>query len=172
VAIRFQPPADVLEAYNKARAADSSAGGGEGRTDVAQAGERPANGGTEGVRDTTRRARGMRQGGRGDGARQQGEGGWQQGGGEGRSAAGGMRRAQMATVWVQGEDGKLTRVRIRTGLTDQRYVELIGDRLKEGDKVVLGLNGGGSASGGQRPNSPFQPQMGGPSGGGGAGRRM
>jgi HlyD family secretion protein len=170
VALRFQPPSEVLEAYNKERAADSSAGGGEGRTDVAQAGERPANGGREGARDTTQRERAGRQGGSGEGMRQQGQGAWRQGGGEGQRAAGGMRKGQMATVWVEGEDGKLTRVRIRTGLTDQRYVELIGERLKEGDKVVLGLNGGGPASGGgQRSTSPFQQQMGGPQGGG---RRM
>ena len=89
-------------------------------------------------------------------------------GGGGSRGAGSWRRAAAATVWVLGEDGTLRRVRVRTGITDQRYVELIGDRLKEGDKVVLGVIGGNqNNAGGQRPTSPFQPQM-----GGGGQRRM
>lgn len=175
VAIRFQPPADVLEAYNKAQEADSSSNGGDQRADVARAEARPREAGPAGGGDTTRRERGARPSGRGggqrgDGMRPQRDSARQQGGGEGRRPmGGGMRRAQMATVWVMAEDGGLRRVRVRTGITDQRYVELVGDRLKEGDRVVLGVNGGGAASGGQRPSSPFQPQMGGP---GGGGRRM
>lgn len=166
VAIRFQPPADVLEAYNKSAASDTAGGGrgAGGRSDVATAGERP--GGMEGRQaapgdggDTTRRSRREGRGGQ-----------WNRGGGgeragEGMPPGGGRRRAMMATVWVLGEDGALRRVRVRTGLTDQRYVELVGDNLKEGDKVVLGLNAGGPAGAG-RSSSPFQPQMGGPGGGG------
>jgi HlyD family secretion protein len=191
MAVRFQPPADVLEAYNEEHAADSSGGGGrsgEGRSDVARAQGQ----GGDGVRpdgasaDTARRGGGERrdrqfnrrdsagQGGRqrGGGERQMGGTDGPPGGGEARAGGGrtgwtGMRRAQAATVWVMGEDGTLTRVRIRTGLTDQRYIELIGDKLKEGDKVVLGVSGaGGNNAGGQRSTSPFQPQMGGPQGGG------
>jgi HlyD family secretion protein len=162
VAIRFQPPTDVLEAYNREHAADSSANGGrrmgERRADVANAGERPPDAQQSGRTDTTRQERGERR-------RQQmnaGDGGARQDG----MRPGGMRRAPVATVWVMGEDGKLTRVQIRTGITDQRYVELKGDKLKEGDQVVLGLNGGERAgTTGQRSSSPFQPQSGGPGGG-------
>jgi HlyD family secretion protein len=202
VAMRFQPPADVLEAYNRAHEADSTGGGGRGdpgRPDGARAEMRSggdANAATpdgprreSGQADTSRRGGGERRdrqfnrrGGSegqagGDERRMggaQGQNDGQAGGGEGRPPGGGMRgmgswrRAPAATVWVLSEDGKLTRVRVRTGITDQRYVELIGDKLKEGDKVVLGVIGGNqNNAGGQRPTSPFQPQP-----GGGGQRRM
>lgn len=168
VAIRFQPPAEVLEEYNRALEADSADRGGA-RTDVARAGESRGDGPAGGSGDTTRRQRGDRQWNRGEGGGR--PGGTGQGGGDGgspvagRGGMAGARRASLATVWVLGEDGALSRVRVRTGLTDQRYVELIGDRLKEGDKVVLGANGGGNPAQGGRSSSPFQPQMGGPGGG-------
>ena len=188
VAARFQPPADVLEAYNREAADDSSGGGGRGgeyRSDVARADERPRDGAGPGADSSGRRAQGERRSNRGEGpggrsggreGRQGGQerSGWtggggqgapRQGGGEGWQRAGGMRRASLATVWVLGEGDKLRRVTVRTGLSDQRYVELIGDRLKEGEKVILGVSGGAPGAGQQRSGSPFQPQMGGPQGG-------
>ncbi|HLF15611.1 MAG TPA: efflux RND transporter periplasmic adaptor subunit [Bacteroidota bacterium] len=187
VALRFQPPTEVLEAFNKERDADSSANDGTqaaeaGRGSGAQAGQAEPGERTtwtgrqdrNGMPDTARRSR------NGDRPRRAGEaeperserrrdrsqdgprGGPAQGGWE----MGGMRRAVFASVWVMGEDGKLSRVQVRTGLTDQRYVELVGGKLQEGNNVVLGVNAGDRNNPAQRSTSPFQQQMGGPGGGG------
>ena len=59
-----------------------------------------------------------------------------------------------------GEDGKLSRMQVRTGLSDQRYVELSGGKLAEGDKVGLGVNSGDRATA-QRSTNPLQQQSGG-----------
>lgn len=53
---------------------------------------------------------------------------------------GGARR-QASTVWVLDEAGKLKPYMVRTGLTDNSYTELTRSELKEGMKVILGLQG-------------------------------
>jgi HlyD family secretion protein len=45
------------------------------------------------------------------------------------------------TVYLQGTDGKLKAVGVKTGLSDANYVELLGTDLKEGDAVVVGMAG-------------------------------
>jgi HlyD family secretion protein len=59
---------------------------------------------------------------------------------------GGARRQQPSRVWVQDKDGKLRMVFIRPGLTDNSYTEIIKSDLKEGDTVIIGLEGAGSAA--------------------------
>ena len=89
----------------------------------------------------------------------------QSGGGGLAGAAGnlpGGRRAagpKPQTVYVLGEDRKLKPARIRTGITDGRYTQIVSGDLKEGDAVVVGLATakvegpppmGGTGPGGQR----------------------
>lgn len=42
------------------------------------------------------------------------------------------------TIYVAAPDGKLRPVRIRTGISDGRYTEVLGGELQEGDAVVVG----------------------------------
>lgn len=58
---------------------------------------------------------------------------------------GGARR-QAATVWVLDDAGKLKPYMIRTGLTDNSYTEITRSELKEGMKVILGLQGAAAAA--------------------------
>lgn len=66
----------------------------------------------------------------------------------------------------------LTSFRVRTGLAATRFAELISDDLKEGDSVVVGIEGSNTSS--ATAANPFAPQMpGGSRGGtGGGGRRQ
>ncbi len=65
------------------------------------------------------------------------------------------------TVWKVGHGGKLIPVPVETGLTDGSFTEVSG-RLREGDLVVVGLNGTSRNSGEQQrgQNNPFMPQHG------------
>lgn len=165
VALRFQPPEEVLEAFRARQAADSAAEGGRSGGGATAAQVSQAEG--SGAPDTALRRRGR---GRGPDAADSagGERRWnrsREGGQENRSGGGrmqgGMRRGGAGgAVWVLGADGKLSRVQVRTGLTDQRYVELAGGKLSEGDKVVLGVNSGDRATA-QRSTNPLQQQGGG-----------
>ncbi len=58
----------------------------------------------------------------------------------------------------------LTSFRVRTGLAATRYAELISEDFKEGDSVVVGIEG--SSSGPATAANPFAPQMPGGSRGG------
>ncbi len=74
-------------------------------------------------------------------------------GGRGQS---GQRRAP-SRVWMVDENGKLKVVFVRTGVTDNTYTEILGDSLKEGDEVIVGIltassNLSSSSSG--RPGAP------------------
>jgi HlyD family secretion protein len=51
----------------------------------------------------------------------------------------------------------LTSFRVRTGLAATRYAELISEEFKEGDSVVVGIEG--SSSGPSNAANPFAPQM-------------
>lgn len=80
-------------------------------------------------------------------------------------------RTKASKIWIL-EDGKtLKSINIRTGLNDSRFAEIITEELKEGDEVIVGTLNGTVAMGAQQTN-PFGPQrimMGG--GGGGRDRR-
>ncbi len=176
VALRFQPPAAVLEAYNERLAADSGAntgmqaggeGTGERRRDGVQAGQ--SQDGPRRERSGTRRAGAADsgRGGRRPNRSQDGASGNAQGSGDRQGTGGmrGMRRPNVAMVWVLGADEKISRVRVRTGLSDQRYVELLDGKLQEGDKVILGAISEDRSASGPRTTNPLQPQMGGTGGG-------
>jgi HlyD family secretion protein len=159
-ALRFHPPEDAKtgapqrSGEPRAAAAGTPSGGGpQGATRVQRgAGGGPAAGGAR------------MGGGAGGGMRMQAGGG--AGGAVGSGAAGGMAQ----TVYVLGPGDKLTRVRIRPGLTDGTSTEVVGGELTEGARVVVGL----MPKKGQMLQAP--PGMGGPGmrpggGGGGGGRR-
>jgi hypothetical protein len=59
-------------------------------------------------------------------------------------------------------------VTVTLGLNDNRYVELVGGDLKEGDEVVIGLSAAETSSNSNQQNNPFAPR--GPGGPGGRGR--
>jgi len=75
-----------------------------------------------------------------------------------------MRRA-IARAWVLENGKKMKQVSVRSGLNDNRYVEIIDGDLKEGDEVVIGFATPEIAGGPMQQTNPFQTRM--PSGGGG-----
>jgi len=102
------------------------------------------------------------------GARPQGQAGAMQfprpGGGEGQA---GRARQQTPRVWVQGVDGKLLPVMVRTGVSDTSYTEIVravGAELKEGDVLVTGMLTASSGTSNRNMNQMMF--MGGPPGGG------
>ena len=77
-------------------------------------------------------------------------------------------RMSMGRIWLL-EDGKnLKSVSVRTGLNDNRYIEIMSKDLKEGDEIVLGILGPETASAQNQQSNPFAPRM--TTGGGGGGR--
>lgn len=114
--------------------------------------------------------------GGGQGANRGGAGGFGQGGGaRGGMGAGGARRDPGATmarstrgrrvpVWVVGEDKLLRPVIVRLGLTDGVSTQVEDGKLKQGDKVVTGLEVDATR---QSPttNTTRPPGFGGPMGG-------
>lgn len=79
-----------------------------------------------------------------------------------------MRRT-MVRAWMLEEGKNLKQVTVRSGLNDNRYVEIINGDLKEGDEVVIGFATPEIAGGPMQQTNPFQTRM--PGGGGGGGRR-
>jgi HlyD family secretion protein len=59
------------------------------------------------------------------------------------------------TVWVE-ENGFVRPIQVQLGLTDGTRTEVLGDSLKEEDRVITGESLGESADGG---SNPFAPQM-------------
>jgi HlyD family secretion protein len=106
------------------------------------------------------------------GARPQGQGGaaaFQRLGGAGAGGEGqaGRTRQQMPRIWLLGEDGKLSPVMVRTGVSDTSYTEIVramGAELKEGDIAVVGTLTATSSSTNRGMNQMMF--MGGPPGGG------
>jgi hypothetical protein len=118
------------------------------------------------------------QGGQGQGGRPGGGEGRQQGGQRGAWANRGgdgskeSRAPRTQQIWVLDADRNLKSVTVTLGLNDNRYVELAGGELKEGDEVVIGFAAAETASAPNQQNNPFGPRgMGGPGGGGGGGGR-
>jgi HlyD family secretion protein len=58
---------------------------------------------------------------------------------------GGARR-QGSMVWVLDDEGKVKPYMVRTGLTDNSYTEIVRSELKEGMKIILGLQGATAAA--------------------------
>ncbi len=69
-------------------------------------------------------------------------------------------------VWVVNASGKLEPVMVRTGITDGKSTEAVSPVLKAGDRVVLGINYANGAQA-EQARSPLTPQSGGARPGGG-----
>jgi HlyD family secretion protein len=54
----------------------------------------------------------------------------------------GSGHGERSTVWRVAADGTLQRVEVRTGLRDEQYAEVDGDKLAGGDEVAVGLRRG------------------------------
>jgi HlyD family secretion protein len=122
-ALRFQPPADVLQAlFQEMRQQRQAAG--ESSTSAA--------GQSQGNRPQQKPQTNFQSGSQMDSSGMRGR----------------MRDA--SRVWVEDEHGKLHMVFIRTGVTDNVYTEITGGDIKEGQEVITGENGGESSS--RRPN--------------------
>ena len=134
-ALRFQPPEEMLVAFRERmmaqmqarRAATDSAGG----APAAPAGERPAGG-----RDMV---------------------GMAPGGAAAHGAAAGASRGDGNRLWMLDENGELTMVRVRPGITDGQYTEISGQRVEEGMQAIAGIVSGAAAS---STSNPFQPSSG------------
>jgi hypothetical protein len=75
---------------------------------------------------------------------------------------------KMSHVWMLDAAKNLRTISISTGLSDNRFVEVLGGDLKEGDDVIVGTTGGETAMATGQQSNPFQQRM---PGGGGGGRR-
>jgi HlyD family secretion protein len=78
-------------------------------------------------------------------------------------AQGGARR-QGGTVWVLGELGQIKPYTVRTGITDNTYSEITRSELKEGMKIILGLEAAKGATTAAATNQQGQRGQQGPGG--------
>jgi len=105
-----------------------------------------------------------------------GPGGGGHGGGEGH---GGRRRSNQSQVWVLDADNNLHPVKVTTGIDDGALIEVSGEGLKAGDRVIVNqvdANGERRVAGQRPPGSPTGfgapgGGFGGPGGGGPPGPR-
>jgi HlyD family secretion protein len=67
------------------------------------------------------------------------------------------RQSGRGRLFVLGDDGKPRAVAVRTGLTDGAFTEVSAEGLKEGDTVLIGMQGAAGTAGQPRP-----PATGGP----------
>ena len=67
------------------------------------------------------------------------------------------RPRQGGTVWVIDDQGKLKPFAVRTGITDNTYSEITRGELKEGMKIIIGLESPVASS--QQQGNPQQMQM-------------
>jgi HlyD family secretion protein len=80
----------------------------------------------------------------------------------GGGSASGARTGSVGTLWTTDASGKVTAIRVRTGLSDGSKTEVQGRELKEGTQVIVGSTSGApSATPSTQSTSPFQPQGGG-----------
>ncbi|MBI4811475.1 MAG: efflux RND transporter periplasmic adaptor subunit [Ignavibacteriales bacterium] len=78
---------------------------------------------------------------------------------------------KMSRIWILVGGKEPKSIIICTGISDSRWVELVGEQLKEGDEVIVGTIGGNNVASDQQQVNPFGPQRMMIMGGGGSGRR-
>lgn len=76
-----------------------------------------------------------------------------------RAAGGGAARSQFGRIWVQDSTGRLSMVRVRTGLTDGKNTVVEGRGLREGMKVIVGSNAAATQSATQQSSNPLGGQQ-------------
>ncbi len=142
LALRFQPTVEVLEKIAQEKDKISE---GQAIAQPRERGEASQSAGTNG------QFRGRRAGAPG--------GGWRRDQGKG-----GEVPMRVARVWVMEKGKTLKQLMLRTGLSDSRYIEVVGGDIKEGDEIIVGsMTADGATSQGQQSN-PFAPRT--PGGGG------
>jgi HlyD family secretion protein len=67
------------------------------------------------------------------------------------------RPADGALLWTLDADGRLGRIRVRTGLSDGQRTQVEGDGIREGLQVIVGVTQSAQASGSSPFQSPMQP---------------
>jgi len=72
-------------------------------------------------------------------------------------------------LWILKDKNTPKAITVRTGINDSRWVELLDDKLKEGDEVIIGITSSNNVASSQQ--NPFGPQRMMMGGGGGMGRR-
>lgn len=104
------------------------------------------------------------------------QGGGFAGAGGGRGGRGGRGGQQQQTVYRLNAKNEVEAVRVRTGLSDGNWIQLLGNNLKEGDELITAVEGlPVSTKGGNAPgfpggnNNQFKQGGGGFPGGGGRG---
>lgn len=166
LATRFQPPAEVLEKIKEKESPP------EKIAEVKSGAERDSGSG---------RKREFRQGG-GNGSstdgpsRRSAEGGRMTGrsdnsGERSTPELRGKKVVKLSRVWIMTAEKELKSLAVKTGLTDSRWVEVLGDQLKEGDEVIIGTTGGNNIAGAGGQTNPFGQQRVMIMGGGGSGGR-
>ena len=95
----------------------------------------------------------------GSGSAQRGAGSAQRGTGNTQRSTGNRQRGTggLGTLYVEGTDGQLKAVRVRTGITDGKVTEVRGREVTEGLKIIAGTVQPQSAEGSTSSN-PFQQQ--------------
>ena len=77
-----------------------------------------------------------------------------------RAAGGSAPRSKRGRLWVEDANGKLSMIRVTTGLTDGKTTVVEGTGLREGMKVIIGSNQAATAQSGQQQTSnPLGPQQ-------------
>jgi HlyD family secretion protein len=156
-ALRFRPEGFEPAGRGRSGASPAAPGGGAGAPRAAAAPGAAVPGGVSGTAPGGGRSGGGRTGGWS--GRRSDSGG--AGAGAGGADAEGVRSA---LVFVLNDKGQPEPVRVKTGVSDGQYVE-VKDGLAEGARVVVGVEGDGSARpAGPRPsgspsNNPFNPQF-------------
>ncbi len=138
-ALRFRPPADVaVEVSEQPTRTDGppTAEGGASRSEKGSRGE-----GHGGRPDEMRRAQ------------------WKNRGDLGSRGADGTDPAVRRTVYVQDDQGKLHGKSVELGISDGSWTEVLGPSLKEGDRIVTGIQTetDRTANGKMESGSPFMP---------------
>jgi HlyD family secretion protein len=70
------------------------------------------------------------------------------------------RSADSGRLFIEGQDGKLQAVRVKTGITDGTFTEVTGEGVREGLKIIAGSNAPADATAqSQTGTSPFGGQQ-------------
>jgi HlyD family secretion protein len=144
-ALRFRPPESLLSELQERRRADFEAR----RAERAATGE---TGGPGPAPDSSGAARNGRRGGVGASGRPGGAGGL----GDFSGGRGNFNPDDFAVLYTLDDQGRLSAVRARKGLTDGQYTEVLGPNVEEGMQVIAAVTTGTSAASGTAAN-PLQP---------------
>jgi len=145
-ALRFRPPESLLSELQERRRAEFEAR----RTERAAGGETVDPGAAP---DSSAAPRTGRRGGVGGTGRPGGGAGGQGGLAGGR---GNFNPDDFAVLYTLDDQGRLSAVRARKGLTDGQYTEIQGPNVEEGMQVIAAVTTGTSAASGTAAN-PLQP---------------